>query len=275
MNKMITEEEYERLSNLVLSISKKNEELMKKEKFHEDNIIKLCVEAQNYQGVIEGLKKELKDFNHMNEIAFNATKEYKLKQEKIKTNLIEELNYWKDYADNSIHKDNGYVPAVINNEETDWQKEAEFLHFKCMEHNENEHHIKHIFNREIEKLNGQLTELKSIKSIMDEYKYKKAYEINKKKLSSALTRLNSIKKICDNEDNEEGNLQEIQFIMENYSGQGDMIIKKYSQNELKLAKLDNIYQTYMLFLENPQSATTHMTAINQYVEEINELLYRP
>ena len=96
-------------------------------------------------------------------------------------------------------------------------------------------------------------------------------DATKKKLASALSRLNSVKKICESED---GNLQEVQFIMDGHSGKGDLISQKHSENEIRLAKIDKEYQEYQLFLETniiwTENDFNNASAI--YVSKINKIL---
>ena len=223
-------------------------------KVWKDNI---TIEISNMDDKISKLKND----NFELEMNLQCLRKYRKDMDKEKVNLENHIDYLSTTLDDSVHKDEDMSAH--------WEKEAEYQHYLYEEQLENINVIKHIFNGQIEKLNGKISELKSIKTIMDEYKYKKAYDVNKKKLSAVLTRLNSIKKVCENED---GNLQEVQHIMDGYSGQGDMINKKYSKNELKLARMEHEYQSYMLFLENPQTTTSHTSALKQYVNELNSIL---
>ena len=115
---------------------------------------------------------------------------------------------------------------------------------------------------EFEELCGGTVELKS--------KEDKNMDKQKKKLASALSRLNSIKKICESDN---GNFQEVKFIMEEHSGKGDLICEKHSKNEIRLAKIDKVYQEYQLFLETPHTTSNDFNnALCEYVSKINKIL---
>ena len=121
---------------------------------------------------------------------------------------------------------------------------------------------KSLYYPDTEEEEVEIVELKSKEDInMDK---------QKKKLASALSRLNSIKKICVSDN---GNFQEVQFIMEEHSGKGDLISQKHSENEIRLAKIDKEYQEYQLFLETPHTTSNDFNnALGVYVSKINKIL---
>ena len=121
---------------------------------------------------------------------------------------------------------------------------------------------KSLYYPDTEEEEVEIVELKSKEDInMDK---------QKKKLASALSRLNSIKKICVSDN---GNFQEVQFIMEEHSGKGDLISQKHSENEIRLAKIDKVYQEYQLYLETPHTTSNDFNnALGVYVSKINKIL---
>ena len=61
--------------------------------------------------------------------------------------------------------------------------------------------------------------------------------------------------------------------MEEHSGKGDLISQKHSENEIRLAKIDKVYQEYQLYLETPHTTSNDFNnALGVYVSKINKIL---
>ena len=165
--------------------------------------------------------------------------------------LLDELEYWKDKSDNSVHKED-----IV---ECDWEKEAHKQHYLYQEQIELNKHQEFILNKELDFIRGKYEELKSIENIMEEHKYKKLYEENKKKLTGMMTKLNAINKCND--------IDEVRSIMDDYSGRGDMVNKNYEKLDLKRARMDKIFTSIWLALEN-EDETDINSIVHQGLEDL-------
>lgn len=167
-------------------------------------------------------------------------------------------------GDNIFHKlESGVIVSKVELKRLkEMEKEALVQHYNYEEQLEINQVDRCYYEQKEKRLRVKVDELLSIKLIMDEQKYKKAYEINKKKLSLALTKINTLKRCSE--------INEVHFLLKDYSGSGDLIQKRYTEMELKFAKLDKHYCEWMLFLERGGSPDKYEYGL--YVKDIDSVL---